>query len=293
MFIPAADEVYRLQGGGDPECQLFEYVAAQGHYANKGGSKQGIYALAPSGKLLGSVNSTEAARVADMLRKAISAWNALPKKERLLQQDPMPYTYYIDRDERFYPVGGLVLRVYMRDLPHSHLPSDWRGKAWNQDIAWFTKDEARSFIPSTLKSGDRCLVPDAIVYRIARCHLVDAVRGQTTPFSMGGVEKAHIFSTITAVKGDIVEIRLDGESRTSENGRGYHAKLLGGARFDVKNDKFTTFELVAVGQRWGSTQYNYRHDDPGPSPMGVLFTLAGSSKADMLAPELFWAYGWR
>ena len=32
-FIPAADEVGRLQSGGDAECQLFRKVAEQGHYA--------------------------------------------------------------------------------------------------------------------------------------------------------------------------------------------------------------------------------------------------------------------
>ena len=34
-FIPAADEVGRLQSGKDAECRLFRKIAEQGHYAGR------------------------------------------------------------------------------------------------------------------------------------------------------------------------------------------------------------------------------------------------------------------
>jgi hypothetical protein len=75
--------------------------------------------------------------------------------------------------------------------------------------------------------------------------------------------------------------------------RGYEARLLGRATYDVAKERFLTFELVAVGTRWGGTQFNVRRDDLDPAPMGVLFTLAGDSPWERVAPAFFnEVYGW-
>ena len=37
--------------------------------------------------------------------------------------------------------------------------------------------------------------------------------------------------------------------------------------------------MVALGTRWGGTQYNRRADDLEPGPLGVAFTLAGDTPA--------------
>jgi len=74
--------------------------------------------------------------------------------------------------------------------------------------------------------------------------------------------------------------------------RGSEAKLMGRAEFDVRQERFTKFEAVALGMRWGKTRFNGRHDDPGPSPIGWSFELAGDSPSERIAPGHFWdAYG--
>lgn len=290
--MPAADEVYRLQGGDDPECQLFQYVAKQGHYAAKGGSQQGIYCLAPSGILLASTNATQAAPVAQTMRRALDAWNKLPRERRLLAQDPNGWTGKLERDERYYPIGGLILRQYVRDLPHKLLPNDWRGKAWNQDIAWFRREEAAQFLPSKFEVGATSLLPNPLIRRLAKAHLVDMVRGQTRAFSESEIKMAYLKSTVTGVRGRTIEVRFDGETRADSGSHGMALKLIGGAAYDLNAQKFIRFELVAAGNRWGGTQYNARGNEP-PSPIGIAFTLAGNSMSDLLAPERFGAYGWR
>jgi hypothetical protein len=69
--------------------------------------------------------------------------------------------------------------------------------------------------------------------------------------------------------------------------------LLGTATFDLKKERFLSFELVAVGTRWGATQFNVRSDDLGPAGMGFYFTLAGDSPAERVAPaHFFQVYRW-
>jgi hypothetical protein len=309
-FVPTTDEVYRLQNGSDPECRLFQKVAEQGHYGGRpGSSRQGTYAAAPSGVLLASLNSNDPRRVAAMLQRALARWEKLSRAERLLPGDPESQSASLRRAERFYPKDGLVLHVYSRDLPRETPGEGWRGKAWNQDYAWFTKKEARQLLPPRPRVGQRQEVPAALIRRIARCHLVDNVRGQTVPFEEKHIEKARLSVAVTAADGDVLALRLQGQTRASAAGRwpvrgyrdarrpspqkrGFEARLLGRASYDVKKERFLTFELVAIGKRWGATQFNVRGGDPGPAPLGVLFTLAADSPGCRVAPAFFRTYRW-
>jgi hypothetical protein len=199
--------------------------------------------------------------------------------------------------------------VYTRDLPRETVGQGWRGKAWNQDYAWFTKEEARRFVPERPEVEQKHDVPARLVHRIARCHLVDNVRGQTTQFEERHIEKARLNAEVTAVNGDVVSLRLEGDARIAAEGkwpvrgyrdsrnpaaqkRGFEGRLLGKATYDVKQERFLTFEMVAVGMRHGATQFNGRSNDQGPAPMGYLFTLAGDSPSERIAPAFFYAYGW-
>jgi hypothetical protein len=309
-FVPATDEVYRLQNGSDPECALFQKVAEQGHYGGRpGGTRQGTYAAAPSGVLLASVNSNDPGRIAAMLRRALARWEKLPRRDRLLPKDPSGQSASLRRAERFYTEDGLVLQVHTRDLPRETPGEGWRGKAWNQDYAWFTKEEAAQLLPRPLRVGQRQDVPAPLIRRVARCHLVDNVRGQTSPFAEGDLGKARLAAEVTAVTGNVVALRLEGQTRSSAEGswpvrgyrdarrpgqqkRGFEARLLGKATYDVKKERFLAFEMVAVGERWGATQFNVRSGDLGPAPMGVVFTLAADSPGCRIAPAFFEAYGW-
>jgi hypothetical protein len=312
-FVPAADEVGFLQRRPGPEGDLFRKVAEQGHYAGRmkpTDTRQGIYATAPNGTLLASVNSNDPRRMQEMLEKALAAWGGLPREARLpeaaLEKSPKGRF----RWESLYPEDGLALRVNSRDLERPSEGADWRAHAWNQDYAWFRRDEARAFVPAEPKPGAKTDVPSALVRRLARCHLVDDVRGQTPPFEDAQVERATLSSEVVSVSDGKVTLRLSGETRAvargrwavsgfadmnapQEHERGYEARLLGKATWDLASARFTSFELLAVGPRWGATQYNGRSDDPGPAPMGVAFTLAGATPSERVAPASIWAYGWR
>jgi hypothetical protein len=293
-FVPAADEVYRMQNlktGTDPECRLFQKFAELGHYRTPGTTRQGTYAATPSGLLLASINSNDPKRIADMLQRALARWETLKREERLLPTDPKKQVAEIKRPERSYPVGGLVLRVTSRDLPRDGPKkggkADWRVNAWNEDYAWFTKSEARQFLPKEPKVGQKQDVPVPVIHRIACVHLVDNVRGQTSPFEENQVKKARLTAEVTAVDGNVVSLRLEGETLTADEGKSKHGldvRLLGNATFDLKEERFLTFELVAVGTRWGATQLNGRKGDVDTAPIGILFTLAGDSACEHVAP---------
>jgi hypothetical protein len=312
-FVPCADEVWFLQNQKGPECDLFRSFCEKGHYGGRTrptNTRQGSYAVAPSGEFLASINTNDPRAMAGMLRKALEAWKSLPEHKRFMDPAPATEPEGRRRAEARYPTGGLALKTWSRDLPRPSGVEDrgWAA-AWNQDFAWFLRDEARSLLPESPEPGGKQSVPRRLVERIARFHLVDNVRGQTEPFPHGSVERAEMTVDVTAVEGDLVSIRIAGatrarqEMRTGVAGdrdmndpkrreRGFEAKLLGRATFDLKAAKFTSFEMVAVGTRWGGTLYNGRGGDLDPAPIGVVFTLAADEPAERVAPAFFGGYGW-
>jgi hypothetical protein len=294
-FVPAADEVYRLQNlktGTDPECRLFQKFAELGHYRRPGTTRQGTYCVTPSGVLLGSINSNDLRRIADLLEWSLAKWGTLTRQERLLPTDPRTQLADIQRPERHYPEGGLVLNVTSRDMPREKgmanpTRAGWREFAWNQDFAWFTKAEARQFVPPEAKVGKKQDLPVPLLHRLACAHLIDNVRGQTSPFEESQVKMARLSTEVTAVNGDVVSLRLEGETRTAMEGRREHGlaiRLLGKAMFDLAKGRYRTFELVAVGSRWGGTQLNGRRGDTDAAPIGILFTLAADGRCERVAP---------
>jgi hypothetical protein len=349
-FIPAADEVGRLQRGDDAECLWFQKIAEQGHYAGRArptSTRQGTYAAAPSGVLLASINNNDPRRMEGMLREALDKWESLPREQRLAldvpdDADPQKSRWM----DRHYPADGLVLCVYSRDLPRAAnwfepaspprcetplteegatsadkddppRPRDerpwwrnWREHAWNQDFAWFRKAEARQWLPDNPSPGAEHAVPEALARRLARCHLFDNVRGQTIAYKDEDVRLATLTSRVRAIDGSRVSLRLSGRVRCETEGawpvagfddrenptpqsRSVAVRLLGRAEYDLAAERFTAFELVAVGVRWGGTQYNGRHDDLSPAPIGFVFTLAGDGPAERTPPAVLWEYGWR
>lgn len=324
-FVPCADEVGFLQRVASAEGELFRRVAEQGHYAGRRvptDTRQGLYATTADGRLLASINANDPGRVARMLEQAWAAWEALPAEARA--PAPAPASDVASgrrRPEQRYPVGGLVLRVTSRDLPRAPVaptaggaapPGDWRAAAWNLDYAWLRAEEAAHLVPTPPEVGATLAWPAPLTDRLLRVHLVDNVRGQTYPVKADQVERARLTTTVTGLgsgehQGQVL-LRLEGEVRWVARGtwptgglgggavpseRGLEARLLGTARFDPTSGRFTAFEAVAVGSRWGATQYNGRADDPGPAPIGYLIELAGDGPEERVAPASLWEYrGW-
>jgi len=309
-FIPLAENCTPLQTQQDAKGAFFRLVAEQGHYAGRtvpSATRQGQYAFTAGGTLLASVNTRDAATMLGMMRQALARWETGTAHERGRDVDAGAYA----RDPRrpdFYPVGGLVLKQTLRDLPRpdGHPSPQTRPEALNFDYAWFTADEVRDFLPEAVRVGASRALPRRIVRRLARFHLLDSVRGETPPWRDEDVQAAAMTTAVAAVDGDRVHLRLDGRVRNSQGGtwaiapfqeqragltRGYHCRVRGELTFDTQRGAFARFDLLAVGERWGGTEHNNRQDDLPPAPMGIVFQLAGSAPADRTPPHAnLWDY---
>jgi hypothetical protein len=248
--------------------------------------------------------------MAGMLRRALDKWNAMTPFERKSSEDVAAKTAEVKRPEALYPEDGLALRVFSRDLPRENQAKDWRGSAWNQDYASFRKAEVRSMLPSNLQRGQIQRVPDVLIRRLVRFNFVDNVRGQTPPLNDKDIVRAELTAEVVGVSNETVEVVFRGKSRTEAVGKwavaGYRdmnspteqrlyieLELYGRAKFSTSTERFTSFEMAALGTRYGATQYNGRTDDIGPAPIGYALVKASNTSAERVAPAHYYAYGWR
>ena len=237
-FVPGTDEVFHLHKQKGAECDFFRGFCEEGHYGGRTvptDTRQGIYCVAPSGRFLASVNTTDPRRMAKMLKDALAAWEKLPENERYLDAPPDP-----GRGGRIpFPEGGLALRSFVRDLPRENAPAGWRREAWNTDLVWFTREQARAFLPEKIAVGES---RDGSADRFARFGLLDSVRGQTLPYRPGDVKQAALSSKVTKVDGDRVHLALHGRSHTDAGDRGVRVEIEGRAVWDKAKRRFVEFE---------------------------------------------------
>lgn len=290
-FVPAADEVWRLQRGGDAECQFFQRAVNHGQLITDNGTRQGIYVMSPSGKVLSRVNSLKAERVLTMMEEGLSAWEALPEDERHLPKD-----LDIQGEERWEdsrPTQGLLLERIVRDLPADGTPKGERATKWNRDTVWFSQEEVASIVAAAAAArtsdggwGD---VPEALAHRLASYCLVDNVYGQCIPFDRGDLLRVELQIRETIQDGGVRGYEWRGSTLATEDGQwtlgenlwtpkklhphAMETSIRGRAHYDTRAEVFLGLELVALGRRSGFTELNSRRFRPEPGGIGFLFRL--------------------
>lgn len=307
-FFPVADEVWRLQRGSDAECKTFQAMADGGHYRGAGTTRQGIYVCTPAGKLLASVNANDPTRVLATLRQGWEAWEALPEDDRWIRS--VESLRPAHRWEQSFPEGGLVLESACRDLAPERTPNE----RWNRDHVWFARDEVPLWLPpdtagGAVDVGFEWELPELVTLRLAQFHLVDNVRGQSVPFARAEVERANLTARVESADEETLALSFRGATRAHapgpwqladttfrpKNGREYvhgvETELVGRAVFDRSAGRFTSFELVAAGDRWGFTENNGRRNQAEKSPVGFAFRLAPETPAARVSPAFVQVYG--
>ena len=325
LFVPAADSIERpgknLDDGSNPsfEGRLVQKIKKQ---RIEPGSYQGVYLATPSGQLLAGSHEAihDVRKVEKLMREGLEKWQGFSPAERLMTKEVLAEAVAELEDfegRSQYPQNGLVLSAICRDLPRGNSGKPSRRNAYNQDYAWFRKGEARALLPKQPVKGTKQKVQRDLVERLARFHFVDLVRGHTSSYPQKAVEHAELIAEVIDVKGTLVSLSYKGRTRTAEvhdgvhlegkwnaagpgipklQKRGVDATLEGQAVYDLKAEKFVSFDLLALSVRWGGNAYNGRLDarDFGPAPMGIVLNLAGDNVAEQVPPLFFgsWAASW-
>ena len=305
--MPVAEEVHFLYPEGawalervqdDPAHLYFKAYGEQvpDEDWNEDGTKQGIYMMGPNGEYLEGLHaaSGSADRLVRRLERALERWSEL-RDQAGYAAEPVPVGDALAPPE--VTAAPLALRVSLRDLPRTTgddtgrriTDRDRSGRpwmaftewAWNQN--WLTLDDPRALVPVEGEAEREVPVPRGTVERIVRHALVDNVRGQNPAWPAEGIRYAELAMTVVAEEGELWTIAYRGAARLETQGQRFAPTLVGRATWHREDERFTAFQLVAVGERAGAARFNQRDRDPGPAPMGVvldLFVPPAPSEAD-------------
>ncbi|SVC18168.1 uncharacterized protein METZ01_LOCUS271022, partial [marine metagenome] len=264
-FIPVAIDQACQRRQKDNEGKFYQKIANQGPRKVGRGTTQGLYTADASGKLLAFTNNRGSQRVQRMIQTALAKHQpakvaAIAKGTPDARYNPKP------------PKGGLVVRVTSKVLGGYEEPeNEWRRifqTSLGRDNLWISANEH-----SVLAKGQ---LPQSLLKRLARFHLVDNTRGEPPMWNDNEIKK---------LEGKIENGQLRGTAhlRTAKGDRGFEAELMG--RIETKAGKVTRLDVVAKGEFWGEGTYT-RNAPKGSFPLAIAFTLAdGKDNADTIPPQ--------
>jgi hypothetical protein len=299
-FIPVAGDDWYQRRRRDAEGDFFRQVSRLADpSAGPDSSRQGIYCLTASGRLLAYKNHQDPDVMREVLEQGLRAWDRLPAGERTPGAIRVGESGRVD--ERFVrepPKDGLILNVFTRILDRKvggrlvrgscSFPG---GEQAARDHLWLTAEDCRALMPSDPKVGDRFAMPGALADRLVRYHLVDNTRGEPDFWDRAAVRKVRLEWTVERVGAGFVQLRLEGEVLLA-NGpdarqarRGFDVEVLGRLRYDRSKKEIYRLELLAVGDHWGRGPYT-PGERPGRRPLGIAMELADPGRAaDRVPPQ--------
>ncbi len=234
---------------------------------------QGFYCLTADGDYLsGNFGRTSNGRARELLN---TAWNKFQTLAANRGWDPKPIPNNRFEMTMGKPVqpGGIKLEAASRDLPRGsdRRPgnSEWEREAYNLNWIDFTPNEAAYFVT---ESKERVEIPRKIVEKLAITTIKDNVRGQSG-WKKGAFSDGELYTELIRSNGKSQSMWLTGFAILRDGRQVIATQLHGHVEFDSERGEFTRFDMVASGQRQGSTQFNFRHNDPGPAPLGIAWTL--------------------
>ena len=263
-FIPVAIDQHIHRRLHDAEGRLFaDLVKRAGQFLD--GPTQGFYVFTSTGELLAFRHTLDPFVVKQMLVSALekTEW----KRSASGWIEPVEDADFTLKA----PAGVVVLDVVSKVLGGYGEPSGHRERilqsSHGRDHFWIRQDEVASL------SED--IVPDSLLNRMARFHLVDNTRGEPPMWRADQIRSAEAVLRDGRLVGSV---RLE----TTRLRRGYAASLFG--RVDVDGGVVTKFDVVARGLAWGRGYYN-SGAPRGRYPLAVRFTLAkGAWPFDAIPP---------
>jgi hypothetical protein len=300
-FVAVTGDDWYQRRRQDAEGEFFRKMASQGPRKGEGGStRQGIYCLTASGKLLAYKNAGQAPEVMrETLQHALAEWRKLPagerqpgavKVEELPRKDPQ-YT-------RTPPPDALVVNVFTRLLDRSsngtysaHTCPAGRGGESARDHLWITSAEWKALLPRDVKPGDKLPVPPSLTARLLRFHLIDNTRGEPPHWRREEIRKSDLTLMVEEHIPSRCRLRLEGQvllatdADPAKADRGYEARIQGRIAGDPTTPRITRFDMLVLGEHWGQGPFT-RGARPGRSPLGIVFELAkGEASADRVPPQ--------
>lgn len=267
-----------------------------------GDLQQGIYTMASGGRGFGRMNAgwpdPDGDQILANLKRAVQAYYAMPKSERLLSKTLNKETDKLkwESDSFIKPEGTLDLRVVRRGYAFQGMTSfDQRNPMYfHIDRLWFKPSEWKEFLPSSLTVGSKANVTGPGRTRIA---LLSYLHPGGSAWWMEHIKGGQTTTEVTAVRGNLVDLKLTARYEMKANFQynkgSFYGDQIGYMTYDTTARKFTRFEYVTLGVHdVGEMKTNIHVATPTTTVASFAELNPGTDPDDNMIPQQWkWGYG--
>lgn len=136
--------------------------------------------------------------------------------------------------------------------------------------------------------------------------MTDTVRTLADYYPKEALKQGRLTGTIEKMENNILTIKYTGSVKLEQNdikifartadltspvpkkpSRHYHAPIFGRASYDLQKKRFTSFELLACGEKGGGSRFSAFDK----VTMGIMFVLS-APQSTTIEPRFLSEYGW-
>jgi hypothetical protein len=295
-FIPVTANTQELQWRRSP-TQAFFLKAVAGTQSetlskemDRSQDPQGMYILGADGTSYGFINDHDPADVLRFMDRGLRGFRAQPPRPAVISDAEVAAPWTVRP-----PEGGAVVRVFSRIRP---LPEKVWGlnRGVGRDFLWLYPEDVQGLVAGSggagpAAAGAPARLPEALLARIARFHLVDGVRGTPDMWGAGEVRRQAFQAKVLRQVGHVRTLALRGEfamrgTRRSAVGarerveQGYTGVLEAEIDLDVSAGRLLRFRALGEGDAWGEGTYT---PYPPPGRFRLLIAMVEAAPADEIA----------
>ena len=271
-FVPVAFDQFYQRQQNDAEGDFYRLIASQGPRKNFSRTTQGCYVTDAAGNFYGYNNNFGPDRLLTTMKQGLKRFNE--KKAKLKSVKEIVSGKRDSKYARAIPAGAAVVQVNAKVLytTVSRLDAKHRQifeNAISRDNLWVLQNEIK-----TLAQGE---MPQSLVQRIVRFHLVDNTRGEPEMWELGEFKMV------------IVEVlpkgKIEGKVwlETADRSRGYRATVKGFLETDGSSGQLKRFDLLVFGKHWGKSRW-VAEASKGEFPLAVAFRVANEKDVAFTVP---------
>ncbi len=297
MGVAADDVAYNNLSDGAKQKAEFQFLKSS---LQDGGSSihQGVYAVSPSGKFLGKIDtgwpSYDAEASLENLRAAVGKYNQFPKSERVGGGGVAESDRSMPKAKEVAQEGVLKMRTSARSYAFPEMELfDQRHPIYGKlDAFWLSPSEVSSLLPALHKAGESSYLAESLVERMLL---------HSQPMEgCGGWWKEHILKqrvkvSVSHVIGSEVFLLYQGDLAMSADSKwntsDFAGKLLGMGTWDEKIQQFTRLEWVTLGERnLKELKSNMHRGDTKKTQIASYMRLARKVKEEQSLRPHHWEY---
>lgn len=238
---------------------------------------QGMYIVGADGTPYGFTNDHEPADISRLMDLGLQRFRAQP---------PGPVTVTAEEKAAAFsitpPPTAQVLQVFAR-IPAPPNTCSILNNGVGRDFCWVYADEQKAIARAAQGAhGSVFALPNTLVRRIARFHLVDDVRGTPNMWEAGEVRTAQLMAKILSP----TRLELTGRFvlKTARGNRGYSGTLEGTLELSPATGQWSRVRLLADGTAFGAGTFT-PNQPPAPYRLLVGFLNTTLLEARIVPPE--------